>query len=111
MLPYMDRPADTRAGLQAPLHGRCYGILQEPKSWRCATGRISTKSTCSHGSKEPDNRAGILGGRRKDKPALDKENAARAAAGTACTKPTKFETDKAKLRQTIRNAHERSYYL
>lgn len=35
--------------------------------------------------------------------ALDKENAAREAAGQP-TKPTKFETDKAKLRRTIRQA-------
>ena len=27
LLPYMDRPADTRAGSNS-LHGRCYGILQ-----------------------------------------------------------------------------------
>ena len=37
--------------------------------------------------------------------ALDKENAAREAAGQP-TKPTKFETDKAKLRRTkIGRAH------
>ena len=35
--------------------------------------------------------------------ALDKENAVREAAGQP-TKPTKFETDKAKLRRTIRQA-------
>ena len=28
LLPYMERPADTRGGLQAPLYGRSYGILQ-----------------------------------------------------------------------------------
>ncbi len=40
---------------------------------------------------------------KKGQPALDKENAAREAAGQP-TKPTKFETDKAKLRRTIRQA-------
>ena len=37
---------------------------------------------------------------KKGQLALDKENAAREAAGQP-TKPTKFETDKAKLRRTI----------
>ena len=40
---------------------------------------------------------------KKGKLALDKENAAREAVGQP-TKPTKFETDKAKLRRTIRQA-------
>ena len=40
---------------------------------------------------------------KKGQLALDKENAAREAAGQP-TKPTKFETDKAKLRRTIRQA-------
>ena len=31
--------------VQAPLHQRRYGIFQESKSWRCATGRGFTKST------------------------------------------------------------------
>ena len=40
---------------------------------------------------------------QKGQLALDKENAAREATGPP-TKPTKFETDKAKLRRTIRQA-------
>ncbi len=40
---------------------------------------------------------------KKGQLALDKENATREAAGQP-TKPTKFETDKAKLRRTIRQA-------
>ena len=40
---------------------------------------------------------------KKGQLALDKENAAREAAGQP-TKPTKFVTDKAKLRRTIRQA-------
>ena len=40
---------------------------------------------------------------KKGQLALDKENAVREAAGQP-TKPTKFETDKAKLRRTIRQA-------
>ena len=40
---------------------------------------------------------------KKGQLALDKENAAREATGQP-TKPTKFETDKAKLRRTIRQA-------
>ncbi len=43
------------------------------------------------------------GRQKKGQLALDKENAAREAAGQP-TKPTKFETDKAKLRRTIRQA-------
>ena len=44
---------------------------------------------------------------KKGQLALDKENAAALAAGQP-VKQTKFETDKAKLRQTIRNALDRA---
>ncbi len=72
------------------------------KSWRCATREGLYQIDLLNGSKERINRTGILGG-KKGQLALDKENAAREAAGQP-TKPTKFETDKAKLRRTIRQA-------
>ena len=67
LLPYMERPADTREG--------CKHRITEREYWA----------------------------KRKGQAALDKENASQAATGEP-PKQTKFETDKEKLRRTIRAA-------
>ena len=51
LLPYMDRPADTKDRVQAPLHRRSYGGISKPKSWRCATGKTSIRLTSCMGAK------------------------------------------------------------
>ena len=100
LLPYMDRPADT-GGLQAPLHQRRYGIFQERSHGDVPPGGLY-QIDLLNGSKERITEREYWAA-KKGQLALDKENAAREAAGQP-TKPTKFETDKAKLRRTIRQA-------
>ena len=46
LLPYMDRPADTHPGTNTAAQTRRWNT-SKPRSWRCATGKISIKSTCS----------------------------------------------------------------
>ncbi len=86
-------------GLQAPLHQRRYGIFQERSHGNVPPGGALPNRPLER-QQGTDNRTGILGG--KGSLPLTK-NAAREAAGQP-TKPTKFETDKAKLRRTIRQA-------
>ncbi len=97
---WTDQPTRWRAASTAaptPLWN-----ISRVKSWRCATGRGLYQIDLLNGSKERITE-GEYWAAKKGQLALDKENAAREAAGQP-TKPTKFETDKAKLRRTIRQA-------
>ena len=95
----MDRPADTRAGLSTAAQTQLWSISRQ-KSWRCATGKTSIRLTCCMEVK-PGDGARILGAAERTSQAEQGSAAAQAAEGQP-VKPTKFETDKAKLRQTIR---------
>ena len=101
LLPYMDRPADTRAGckhrctdvameyFKAEVMEMCHREnLYQIDLLNGSKNRITEREYWAH---------------KKGQAKLDKENAALAAEGKP-VKQTKFETDKAKLRQTIRNA-------
>ena len=58
-LPYMDRPADTKAGASTAVPTRpC--ATSSPKSWRCATGRGFTNRPLER-QQEPRHRPGVLG--------------------------------------------------
>ena len=101
LLSYMDRPADTRAGCKH----RCTDVAME----------YFKAEVMEMWHRENLYQIDLLNGRKnritereywaqkKGQLALDKENAAALAAGQP-VRQTKFETDKAKLRQTIRNA-------
>ena len=99
-LPYMDRPADTRAGANTAAQTRRWNT-SKPKSWSCATGKISIKSTFCMAAKTalPSVSIGRSGkGRQSWTRKLP------PCQRGAAAKPTKFETDKEKLRQAIRTA-------
>ncbi len=100
LLPYMDRPADTLEGCKHRCTNAAMEYFKSEVMEMCHREGF-TKSTLER-QQGTDNRTGILAA-KKGQLALDKENAAREAAGQP-TKPTKFETDKAKLRRTIRQA-------
>ena len=101
LLPYMDRPADTRAGckhrctdaameyFKAEIMEMCHREnLYQIDLLHCSKNRVNEREYWAQ---------------KKGQLALDKENAAALAAGQP-VKQTKFETDKAKLRQAIRDA-------
>ena len=102
-LPYMDRPADTKAGCKP-------AVPMRP----CATSSPkSNRYTYSH--REGLYQIDLLNGsknrvtdreywaQKKGQAALDRQNAPMIAGGIT-PRQTKFETNKEKLRQTIRKA-------
>ena len=103
LLPYMERPADTREGCKH----RCTDAAME-------YFKAEVMEMCH---RENLYQIDLLGGsknritereywaKRKGQAALDKENASLAATGEP-PKQTKFETDKEKLRRTIRTARK-----
>ena len=64
LLPYMDRPADTRDGLQAPLYQRRYGIFQERSHGDVPPGGALPNRPLER-QQGTDNRTGILGGKER----------------------------------------------
>ena len=106
LLPYMDRPADTKSRMQAPLYRRGDGIFQVRGHGAVPRSR-SLSDQSSEWQRKPHHRARVLG-EEKGQAALDQENAALAAEGKP-TKPTRFETDKEKLRQIIRKTLNESF--
>ena len=101
LLPYMDRPADTREGCKHRCTNAAMEYFKSEVMEMCHREGLY-QIDLLNGSKERITEREYWAA-KKGQLALDKENAAREAAGQP-TKPTKFETDKAKLRQTIRNA-------
>ena len=101
LLPYMDRPADTRAGCKHRCTNAAMEYFKSEVMEMCHREGLYQIDLLS-GSKERITEREYWAA-KKGQLALDKENAAREAAGQP-TKPTKFETDKAKLRRTIRQA-------
>ena len=100
-LPYMDRPADTRAGCKHRCTNAAMEYFKSEVMEMCHREGLY-QIDLLNGSKERITEREYWAA-KKGQLALDKENAAREAAGQP-TKPTKFETDKAKLRRTIRQA-------
>ena len=101
LLPYMDRPADTRAGCKHRCTNAAMEYFKSEVMEMCHREGLY-QIDLLNGSKERITEREYWAA-KKGQLALDKENATREAAGQP-TKPTKFETDKAKLRRTIRQA-------
>ena len=101
LLPYMDRPADTREGCKHRCTNAAMEYFKSEVMEMCHREGLY-QIDLLNGSKERITEREYWAA-KKGQLALDKENAAREAAGQT-TKPTKFETDKAKLRRTIRQA-------
>ena len=100
-LPYMDRPADTKAGCKHRCTDAALRYFKSEVMEMCHREGLY-QIDLLNGSKERITEREYWAA-KKGQLALDKENAVREAAGQP-TKPTKFETDKAKLRRTIRQA-------
>ena len=101
LLPYMDRPADTKDGCKHRCTNAAMEYFKSEVMEMCHREGLY-QIDLLNGSKERITEREYWAA-KKGQLALDKENAAREAAGQP-TKPTKFETDKAKLRRTIRQA-------
>ena len=97
-LPYMDRPADTKVGCKHRCTDAALRYFKSEVMEMCHREGLYQIDLLS-GSKERITEREYWAA-KKGQLALDKENAAREATGQP-TKPTKFETDKAKLRRTI----------
>ena len=101
LLPYMDRPADTKDGCKHRCTDAAMEYFKSEVMEMCHRENLY-QIDLLHGSKNRVTEREYWA-QKKGQLALDKENAVREAAGQP-TKPTKFETDKAKLRRTIRQA-------
>ena len=99
--PYMDRPADTKDGCKHRCTDAAMEYFKSEVMEMCHRENLY-QIDLLHGSKNRVTEREYWA-QKKGQLALDKENAAREATGQP-TKPTKFETDKAKLRRTIRQA-------
>ena len=101
LLPYMDRPADTKDGCKHRCTDAAMEYFKSEVMEMCHRENLY-QIDLLHGSKNRVTEREYWA-QKKGQLALDKENAAREATGQP-TKPTKFETDKAMLRRTIRQA-------
>ena len=101
LLPYMDRPAETKCGMKHRCTDAAMEYFKSEVMEMCHRENLY-QIDLLHGSKNRVTEREYWA-QKKGQLALDKENAAREATGQP-TKPTKFETDKAKLRRTIRQA-------
>ena len=101
LLPYMDRPADTKDGCKHRCTDAAMEYFKSEVMEMCHRENLY-QIDLLHGSKNRVTEREYWA-QKKGQLAIDKENAAREATGQP-TKPTKFETDKAKLRRTIRQA-------
>ena len=105
LLPYMDRPADTKDGCKHRCTDAAMEYFKSEVMEMCHRENLY-QIDLLHGSKNRVTEREYWA-QKKGQLALDKENAAREATGQP-TKPTKFETDKQRLRQTIRKALDRA---
>ena len=101
LLPYMDRPADTREGCKHRCTDAAMEYFKAEVMEMCHRENLY-QIDLLNGSKNRITEREYWA-KRKGQAALDKENASQAATGEP-PKQTKFETDKEKLRQTIRKA-------
>ncbi|NBI80079.1 relaxase [Anaerotruncus colihominis] len=101
LLPYMERPADTREGCKHRCTDAAMEYFKSEVMEMCHRENLY-QIDLLNGSKNRITEREYWA-KRKGQAALDKENASQAATGEP-PKQTKFETDKEKLRRTIRAA-------
>ena len=101
LLPYMERPADTKEGCKHRCTDAAMEYFKAEVMEMCHRENLY-QIDLLHGSKNRITEREYWA-KRKGQAALDKENASLAATGEP-PKLTKFETDKEKLRRTIRTA-------
>ena len=99
LLPYMERPADTREGCKHRCTDAAMEYFKAEVMEMCHRENLY-QIDLLHGSKNRITEREYWA-KRKGQAALDKGNASQAATGEP-PKQTKFETDKEKLRRTIR---------
>ena len=101
LLPYMERPADTREGCKHRCTDAAMEYFKAEVMEMCHRENLYQIDLLNGSKNRVTERE--YWAKRKGQAALDKENATLAATGEP-PKQTKFETDKEKLRQTIRKA-------
>ena len=101
LLPYMERPADTREGCKHRCTDAAMEYFKAEVMEMCHRENLYQIDLLNGSKNRVTERE--YWAKRKGQAALDKENASLAATGEP-PKPTKFETDKEKLRRTIRTA-------
>ena len=101
LLPYMERPADTREGCKHRCTDAAMEYFKAEVMEMCHRENLY-QIDLLHGSKNRITEREYWA-KRKGQAALDKENASQDATGEP-PKQTKFETDKETLRRTIRAA-------
>ena len=101
LLPYMERPADTREGCKHRCTDAAMEYFKAEVMEMCHRENLYQIDLLNGSKNRVTERE--YWAKRKGQAALDKENASQAAAGEP-PKQTKFETDKEKLRRTIRSA-------
>ena len=101
LLPYMERPADTREGCKHRCTDAAMEYFKAEVMEMCHRENLYQIDLLNGSKNRVTERE--YWAKRKGQAALDKENASLAAAGES-PKFTKFETDKEKLRSVIRAA-------
>ena len=101
LLPYMERPADTREGYKHRCTDAAMEYFKAEVMEMCHRENLYQIDLLNGSKNRVTERE--YWAKRKGQAALDKENASLAATGEP-PKLTKFETDKEKLRRTIRTA-------
>ena len=105
LLPYMDRPADTKAGCKHRCTDAAMEYFKSEVMEMCHRENLY-QIDLLHGSANRVTEREYWA-HKKGQAALDKRNAEITAAGLT-PRSTKFETDKEKLRQTLRKALDTS---
>ena len=101
LLPYMERPADTREGCKHRCTDAAMEYFKAEVMEMCHRENLYQIDLLNGSKNRVTERE--YWAKRKGQAALDKGNASHATAGEP-PKQTKFETDKEKLRRTIRAA-------
>ena len=105
LLPYMDRPADTKSGMKHRCTDAAMEYFKSEVMEMCHRENLY-QIDLLHGSKNRVTEREYWA-QKKGQLALDKANASMIADGITL-RQTKFETDKQRLRQTIRKALDRA---
>ena len=105
LLPYMDRPADTKSGMKHRCTDAAMEYFKSEVMEMCHRENLY-QIDLLHGSKNRVTEREYWA-QKKGQLALDKANASMIADGIT-PRQTKFETDKQRLRQTIRKALDRA---
>ncbi len=100
-LPYMDRPADTKAGCKHRCTDAAMRYFKSEVMEMCHRERLYQIDLLNGSKNRVTDRE--YWAQKKGQAALDKQNAPMIAGGIT-PRQTKFETNKEKLRQTIRAA-------